>query len=96
MSEEVTMKNRPKLYGRNFSEYYYENRNWFEGFEKQEEEKQNISTIQILEKINEIKDMNILSKTKENGAFIFGFMKGYLHRGNEILGIIEKEKEINK
>lgn len=89
MSESVkekTMKSRPYM---NLSKYAKE---WIDDFNKQEEEKQNISITQILEKINEIEDIDIQSKTKENGAFIFGFMKGYLHRGNEILGIIEKKE----
>ena len=89
MSESVkerTTKNRPKCWKAHPSVVKHRIEEWFEDFEKQEEEKQNISTIQILEKIDEIKDMNIQSKTKEMGAFIYGFRKGYLQRGEEILG----------
>jgi len=56
-----------------FVEYVEE---WFEGFEKQEREKNKITAIKIQE----------LENAKQIPLERLGFLRGYLQRGKEILG----------
>jgi len=71
------LKNRPKSKGFFIDGQYFEEiENWFEGFEKQEREKNRITVIKIEE----------LGDAKQIPLERLGFLRGYLQRGKEILG----------
>ena len=67
------LKNRP-----NPHDYQYRKKvkEWFEGFEKQEREKNKITAVKIEE----------LGDAKQIPLERLGFLRGYLQRGKEILG----------